>query len=406
MIVSHLQKFMAYLAQFPWTNTARVVALRFREDRLGQTAGSLTFTTLIALVPFVTVALAVFTVFPMFSDFQAVVQKRLVESLVPDNISRQVLGYLTLFANKASRLGAAGVTALILSALALVFTIDRTLNAIWRVKKKRPFAQRLLLYWTALTLGPLLIGVGIVMTTQFVSFSQDFSPTAFGNVGWVLSSLEYGLFVWGIAALYRYVPYTQVPWSHALVGGTWVVAAITVARNVLAYFFGKMSTYSMVYGAFATLPILFVWIFLAWTIVLMGAVFVANLPTLLSGVARDLRTAGWRFELALEVLQHLHQARHGQARGASLLQLCSDLRLDPLQVDDVLATLVDMDWIGRLSESADSAHLAVSESRYILLVDTSQAYLAPLMARLLLKPSSHNQRLWSQWQTLRLADVI
>jgi membrane protein len=185
-----------------------------------------------------------------------------------------------------------------------------------------------------------------------------------------------------------------------------VVAAITVARNVLAYFFGKMSTYSMVYGAFATLPILFVWIYLAWTIVLMGAVFVANLPTLLSGVARDLRTAGWRFELALEVLQHLHQARHSQARGASLLQLCSDLRLDPLQVDEVLATLVDMDWIGRLSESADSAHQAVSESRYILLVDTSQAYLAPLMARLLLKPSSHNQRLWAQWQTLRLADVI
>jgi membrane protein len=185
-----------------------------------------------------------------------------------------------------------------------------------------------------------------------------------------------------------------------------VVAAITVARNVLAYFFGKMSTYSMVYGAFATLPILFVWIYLAWTIVLMGAVFVANLSTLLSGVARDLRTAGWRFELALEVLQHLHQARQSQARGESLLQLCSDLRLDPLQVDDVLATLVDMDWIGRLSESADSAHLAVSESRYILLVDTSQAYLAPLMARLLLKPSTHNQRLWGQWQTLRLADVI
>ena len=72
----------------------------------------------------------------------------------------------------------------------------------------------------------------------------------------------------------------------------------------------------------------------------------------------------------------------------------------------MLATLVDMDWIGRLSESADSAHLAVSESRYILLVDTSQAYLAPLMARLLLKPSTHNQRLWAQWQTLRLADVI
>lgn len=397
---------MAHLAQFPWANTARVVALRFQEDRLGQTAGSLTFTTLIALVPFVTVALAVFTVFPIFSDFQAVVQKQLVESLVPDNISRQVLGYLTLFANKASRLGAAGVTALILSALALVFTIDRTLNAIWRVKIRRPFAQRLLLYWTALTLGPLLVGVGIVMATQFVNFSQDFSPTAFGNAGWVLGSLEYGLFVWGVAALYRYVPYTQVPWSHALVGGIWVVIGIAMARNVLAYFFGKMSTYSMVYGAFATLPILFIWIYMAWTIVLVGAVFVANLPTLLSGVARDLRTAGWRFELALEVLQHLHQARHSGSHGANLLQLCNDLRIDSLQVDEVLATLVDMDWIGRLNESADSAHQAVRESRYILLVDTSQTYLAPLMARLLLKPSESNQRLWAQWQTLRLADVI
>ena len=225
-------------------------------------------------------------------------------------------------------------------------------------------------------------------------------------MGWVLSSLEYGLFVWCVAALYRYGPYTQVPWSHAFVGRTWVVAAITIARNVLAYFFGKMSTYSMVYGAFATFPILVVWIYLAWTIVLMGAVFVANLHTLLSGVSRDLRTAGWRFELALEVLQYLNQARHSQSRGATLLQLCSDLRLDPLQVDEVLATLVDLDWIGRLSESSGSTHQTMSESRYILLIDKSQTELAPLMERLLLKPSAHNQRLWAQWQTLRLADVI
>jgi len=406
MIVTHLHKFIAHLAQFPWANTARVIALRFREDRLGQTAGSLTFTTLIALVPLVTVALAVFTIFPMFSEFQTVVQKRLVESLVPDNIARQVLGYLTLFASKASRLGAVGVTALILSALALVLTIDRALNAVWRVKKHRPFAQRLLLYWTALTMGPLLMGVGIVMTSQVVSFSQDYSPQAFGNLRWLLSALEYSLLVWGIASLYRYVPFTQVRWSHALVGGVWVVTVIAIARNVLAYYFGKMSTYSMVYGAFATVPILFVWIYLAWTIVLMGAVLVANLPTLLNGVARDLRTAGWRFELALEVLQHLHSARHTDARGASLLQLCEQLRLDPLQLEEVLTNLVEMDWIGRLNESFESAQHALSESRYVLLVDAKQVYLAPLMARLLLKPSQQNQRLWAHWQALRLFDVI
>ena len=99
MIVSQLTLFFERLQRFPWATTARTLRQRFREDRLGQTAGSLTFTTTIALVPLVTVALAVFTAFPMFGDFQTVLQRRLVESLVPDNISRQVLGYLTLFAS-------------------------------------------------------------------------------------------------------------------------------------------------------------------------------------------------------------------------------------------------------------------------------------------------------------------
>ena len=160
MIVPQLQDFFERLSQFPWRNTARTLRQRFREDRLGQTAGSLTFTTTIALVPLVTVALAVFTAFPIFSDFQTILQRRLVESLVPDNISRQVLGYLTQFASQASRLGVVGVTALFLSAVALVFTIDRTLNNIWRVRQPRPFAQRVLIYWSAVTLGPLLLKIG------------------------------------------------------------------------------------------------------------------------------------------------------------------------------------------------------------------------------------------------------
>ena len=114
MIVPQLQDFFRRLAHFPWRNTARVLYLRFREDRLGQTAGSLTFTTTIALVPFVTVILAAMTAFPLFNDLQVILQKRLVESLVPENISRQVLGYLTQFASKANRLGMVGVMELIL----------------------------------------------------------------------------------------------------------------------------------------------------------------------------------------------------------------------------------------------------------------------------------------------------
>lgn len=406
MIVSQLNTFMDRLMRFPWHVTWGVMRQRFREDRLGQTAGSLTFTTTIALVPLVTVALAVFTVFPMFGDFQTVLQKRLVESLVPDNISRQVLGYLTLFASKASRLGAMGVMALVLSAISLVFTIDRTLNAIWRVRKQRPFGQRVLMYWTALTLGPLLMGVSLVLMSQVTAISRGFAPESMGNLRWLFSTLEFGLLVVGVGALYRYVPYTQVRWSHALVGGLWVSAATHVARNVLAYYFGKIPAYSLIYGAFAAVPILLIWIYLTWVIVLVGAVLVANLPSLLGGISRDGRSVGWRFQLALEVLQRLNVARHREEHGASLLQLCEDLKLDPLQLEEVLAALVDLDWIARLSEAADAANRDTDEARYVLLADPHQTPLCPLIERLLLVRSPEGEGLWMRWQDLRLRDVL
>jgi membrane protein len=406
MIVTHLQNFIDRLARFPWRNTARTLRQRFRDDRLGQTAGSLTFTTIIALVPMVTVALAVLTAFPMFADFQVVLQKRLIESLVPENISRQVLGYLTLFASKASRLGAAGVAALLLTALTLVFTIDRTLNAIWRVRKRRPLAHSMLLYWTAITLGPLLMGASLVMMSQFVAASRGAVPDLVSNSRWVFSVLEFLLLSWAVSALYRFVPYTQVRWTHAMVGGVWVAAATEIARKLLAYYFGQMPTYSVVYGAFATVPILLVWIYLAWSIVLIGAVLVANLPSLLAGISRDGRGVGWRFQLALEVLQRLQVARATDAHGASLSTLCEDLALDPLQLEDVLATLVDLDWIARLSESVDARQTHVQEARYVMLADPHRTPLAPLMERLLLVRSPEAEGLWMKWQDLRLRDVL
>lgn len=406
MIVPQLQRLLDRLTQFPWRNTARVLRQRFREDRLGQTAGSLTFTTTIALVPLLAVTLAVFTAFPIFNDFQTVLQKRLVESFVPDNISRQVLGYLSQFASKASRLGVAGVTALLLSAITLVFTIDRTLNAIWRVRKHRPFAQSLLLYWTAITLGPLLMGVSLVLMSQFVVISQGLAPDMTGNMRWLLSTLEFLLLAWSVSAMYRYVPHTQVRWSHAWVGGVWVASATAIARHVLAYYFGQMSTYSVVYGAFATVPILLVWMYLAWTIVLLGAVLVANLPSLLDGISRDMRSVGWRFQLALEVLQRLQVARNSDAHGASLSTLCADLHLDPLQLEEVMATLVDLDWIARLSEQVDAQQTHLQEARYVMLADPHQTSLSPLMERLLMVRSPESEGLWMRWQDLRLRDVL
>jgi membrane protein len=295
---------------------------------------------------------------------------------------------------------------LLLTALTLVFTIDRTLNAIWRVRKRRPLAHSMLLYWTAITLGPLLMGASLVMMSQFVAASRGAVPDLVSNSRWLFSVLEFLLLSWAVSALYRFVPYTQVRWTHAMVGGVWVAAATEIARKLLAYYFGQMPTYSVVYGAFATVPILLVWIYLAWSIVLIGAVLVANLPSLLAGISRDGRGVGWRFQLALEVLQRLQVARATDAHGASLSTLCEDLALDPLQLEDVLATLVDLDWIARLSESVDARQTHVQEARYVMLADPHRTPLAPLMERLLLVRSPEAEGLWMKWQDLRLRDVL
>ncbi len=134
---------LAELSRFPWRDTATTLRARFREDHMGLTASSLTFTTTIALVPFFTVALAIFTAFPIFSKLQGALEDWLIRSLIPDNIARQVLGYLTQFSGQASKLGVVGLGVLLITSIMLILTIDRTLNDIWRVRRTRPLATRL-----------------------------------------------------------------------------------------------------------------------------------------------------------------------------------------------------------------------------------------------------------------------
>ena len=216
--LQRLRDWISDVAKVPWRDAVLTLRERFREDRLGLTASSLTFTTTIALVPFITVALAVFTAFPMFAKFQDVLQKWLIESLVPDNIARQVLGYLNQFAGKASKLGAVGLAFLLGTALALIFTIDRTLNSIWRVRTPRPLGQRVLIYWAAITLGPLILGVSLSLTSYALSASKG----VLGGLGFVLEILQFALVSGGMAAMFRYVPNTPVRWGHAWMGGLFV----------------------------------------------------------------------------------------------------------------------------------------------------------------------------------------
>lgn len=398
-----LRKLLEDFSHFPWRSTAVTLGERFREDRLGLTASSLTFTTTMALVPFFTVALAVFTAFPMFGKLQDALQAWLVQSLIPDAIARQVLGYLNQFAGKASRLGAVGLAALFVTALALVLTIDKTLNGIWRVKRPRPLGQRVLIYWAVMTLGPLLLGASLSLSSYVLSASRGLVAGMPGAVRLVLDIIEYLLLAAGLAALYRYVPNTPVRRSHAWAGAICSATGIEVARQLLALYIGKVPTYSAVYGAFATLPILLVWIYLVWLIALLGAVIAAYLPSLVAGTRRRGGGHGWQFQLALEVLQHLHRARSSVRRGMSAAELAQALEVDALPLEPVLETLVSLDWVGRVNEVDDQ-----EGTRYILLADTAATALEPLMRHLLLPNTEATAKLWKSGRlsAVYLKDVV
>ncbi len=399
----YLQDLLEGLSTFPWRHTALTLRDRFREDHMGLTASSLTFTTSIALVPFFTVALAIFTAFPMFAKLQGALQAWLIQSLIPDNIARQVLGYLTQFSRQANKLGIAGLAVLLVTAIALILTIDRTLNGIWRVKKARPLTQRVLIYWAAITLGPLLLAASLAVTSYVLSASGGLVGALPASLRFLLSVLQFFIVAGGMAALYRYVPNTHVKWSHAWSGGLFVAAGIEVAKRMLSLYLGAVPTYSMVYGAFATLPILLVWIYVSWVIVLMGAVIAAYLPSLLAGVARRGSAHGWYFQLSIEVLQQLHTALATPGRGLTASQLAVRLRVDGLQLEPVLETLVALDWVGQLNEAEGE-----QEARYLLLADPDATALEPLMRILLLDKAESVQNLWEKahWPAIRLRDAL
>ena len=372
------------LTRFPWKRVSLNLRERFKNDQLALTASSLTFTTIIALVPFITVALAVFTAFPMFSTLQTGLQKWLVESLVPDNISRQVLGYLTQFSGQASKLGAVGVAVLFGTALALILTIDRTLNRIWRVPKARPLQQRVLIYWAVVTLGPLLLAASLAMTSYVISSGSGLVGGPPGALRWLLGLLEFALISAGAMALFRFVPNTHVAWAHAWAGGVFVAVGIQLAKKLLTLYLSAMPTYSAVYGAFAVVPILLVWIYLAWLTVLTGAVLAAWWPSLNLGATRVPTAHGWHFQLALEVLQQLRLSG-----GATKTQLARAIHVDPPQLEPALHALLQLDWIGQLDEVITDA-----EPRLVLLADLANTPLAPLAEHLLLQRTPETQAIW------------
>ena len=207
----------------------RLIVVRFIQDRCAETAASLTFTTLLSLVPMLTIALIVLSAFPLFENFSAQIKIYLLNNLMPEN-AEIIIKYMGQFAESAARLTAVGIVFLMVTAMLMMLTIEQAFNVIWQVKRSRPLIKRLVVYWAVLTLAPLLIGASLSLTSWLIGLSmvqvQDVLP--FGVV--ILKILPVLLATLAFALLFRLVPDRHVPWMHALIGAL-LAAVLFEAMN-------------------------------------------------------------------------------------------------------------------------------------------------------------------------------
>ena len=328
----------------------RFAARRLDEERLPQVAGSLTFTTVLALVPILTIALAIFTTFPLFNSSRASLESYFVQNLMPQEIANTILGYLTQFSSKATSLSAVGAVALIVTAVMMMLMIDRVFNQIWRVKTTRPITQRILVYWAIVTLGPLLIGASITLTSYvFTETNGVFRNSIPFSDGVLYSTISILLTTVAFTLLYIVVPNRLVEWRDALCGGLLAAIAFEVVKRLFAVFVVQVPTYTVVYGAVAAFPIFLVWIYLGWLITLGGAVVTAALPIVKYERWWHVPQPGSAFVDAMALLMVLYEARtsaNSAVVDSKLLRDKTRLGFDESEV--LLEKMLDAGWVGRI----------------------------------------------------------
>jgi membrane protein len=351
-----------------------LLAVRAREDRLFQVAGSLTFTTLLALVPLLTVALTVFSAFPVFSEFATAIRNFVLANLVPAAAGKVVTVYTEQFAQNAGKLTALGMAILTVAAVMTTLTVDHTFNTIWRVRRPRPLVSRLLIYWGVLTIGPLLIGVSLYVTSWLLTRSMGLmGPSQAVSV--VYRAVPLVFTVLAFSFLYRTVPNRPVAVSDALAGGVLAGLLFEAAKAAFGSYIRQVPMYKLVYGAFASIPIFLLWIYISWMIILAGAVFTAALPYLRGGV-RVRKALGSEFLDALHLLRLLNRA-HGEGRVRSTYELRAGVRLPMEQCEGLLDRLAQAGWITRasgdgwvLARDAGEIRLAEVYRRFVFDPDT------------------------------------
>ena len=360
------------------------VLRRYQEDGCLAAAGALSYTTLVSLVPLLAISLAVLSAFPIFDTLRGEVLGFVFKAFVP-RIGGTIEAYIGNFAASAGKTTAVGVVALAVTSITLMATIETRLDAIWRVRAPRAWLARVMIYWTLLTLGPLLFGAALSISTSLHLVSREIGDAAlpvFERLAWLLPVVLQSL---GLALFYCLIPHCPVRWRDALLGGVAAGALLEICKYGFSLFFDHYSSYEAIYGALAVIPFFLLWMYLSWSVVLFGAELAAAMPLWDIDEALASAPALTDLELALRLLETLS----GQTRSGGALRLRALARAARAPTGAI------SDCLSRLCAAGLAA--ATLDGGFVLARDPSQVSLGELVTAL------GQRSLALRWQTRRAA---
>ncbi len=350
----------------------RFIVHRVVELRMTGVAASLTYTTLLAIVPFFTVALIVVSAFPVFSEFHERFQTFVFGTLVPDYASG-VGEAINTFVSNVGSLTAPGIIFLAVAALLLLNTIEDAFNDIWGVRKSRARIYQLLVYWMILTLGPLLVGIGFtVWHALYDQFGRgDEWPLLTLIFQYISSFAVTTLCLW---IVYRFVPNRYVYARHALIGALVAAFFFEAARSAFSWYVGQVASYQIMYGAFASLPVFLLWVYCLWLIVLGGAVIAASMPFWRGLAWRRSTDARRNFQDAVEILLTLYEAQR-QGKALTTNQLRRRIDAADEQIDDLLDRMAERDFVQEGKYDHGESWVLKTRAEMIKLADVMRIFL-------------------------------
>ena len=275
-VVENSKATYAYLA-FLWQ--------RSQQDNIKVPAGHLAYVTLLSIVPCLAVVFYMLSAFPMFSELNKIIEDLIYNNFVPTS-GDAIKVHMTGFIENTKKMSMMGIASLIVIALLLISTIDQTINRIWRCSNKRSTVQAFTIYWTILSLGPIIIGGSIALSSYLFASVNE---AGFLSLGQRLLSFMPFVFAWlAFAGVYTLVPHQRVSFRYALIGGFAAALLFSLATDLFSLYITNFPSQQIIYGALAVIPILFVWTYFSWLIVLIGAEITATLEEFID--KKDLST--------------------------------------------------------------------------------------------------------------------